>query len=169
MRADQYSRIDSIKVKARADYKCQHCGSDELIQAHAPGGDHTDWRKGIALCGNHHAAEHPDVPRSLFLAKNHQPYWHNISARALAIECHCHTRTVIRRSKHLGIASNCALSDADKERVKAYVRATQTNKNNNKTSIQLRRDTVTRLSELAENGESYEATIKKLLGSVGSE
>ena len=74
MKADQYSRIDSIKVKARADYQCQCCGSDEAIQAHAPKGDHSDWRKGLALCGNCHADEHPDVPRSLFLSSEKQPY-----------------------------------------------------------------------------------------------
>lgn len=119
MKADQYSRIDSIKIKARADYKCQRCGSDELIQAHAPNGDHIDWRKGIAFCGSCHADEHPDVPRSLFLSKVHQPYWHNISARALAIEFNCSARTIIRHAKHLGIASNCDLTDTDKKRIKS--------------------------------------------------
>lgn len=121
MKADQYSMIDSVKVKARADYKCQKCGSDEIIQAHAPNRDHTDWRKGIALCGNCHANEHPNVPRSLFLLKVYQPYWHNISARALATECSCHSRTVIRWSKRLGIASNCILSSSDKELIKSSI------------------------------------------------
>jgi len=125
MRADQYNRIDSIKVKARADYKCQRCGSDEAVQAHAPDGDHTDWREGIALCGNCHADEHPDMPRSLFLSKVHQPYWHNISARALAIECNHHTRTIIRHAKRLRIASNCDLSDKDKQRIKFSFNKTQ--------------------------------------------
>lgn len=165
MKADQYSRIDSIKVKARADYKCQRCGSDEAIQAHAPNGDHTNWRKGIALCGEHHADEHPDVPRSLFLSSEKQPYWHNISARALAIECHCHARTVIRRAKVLGIASNCALSDSDKKRIKSSILNPEPKpkKQSNNTTIQVHRDTLARLSKLAKNGESYEATIKKLL------
>lgn len=166
MRADQYSRIDSIKVKARADYKCQICGSDDLIQAHAPNADHTDWRKGVALCGEHHADKHPDVPRSLFLSRQQQPYWHNISARALALECHCHSRTIIRRAKLLGIAFNCVLSDGDKEHIKTSILNPEPKPKKQaikKTSIQVSRDTVARLLKLGEEGESYETTIKKLL------
>lgn len=167
MRADQYSTIDSIKVKARADYKCRRCGSDEAIQAHAPNGDHTDWRKGIALCGNCHADEHPDVPRSLFLSRVHQPYWHNISARALAIECNCHTRTIIRHAKRLGIDSNCALSDTDKEHIKSSIfnPEPKPKKKGNKTTISLYRDTVARLCELREKGESLDNILCRLLNS----
>ena len=120
--ADQYNRIDSIKVKARANYRCQRCPSDWAVQAHAPGGDHTDWRKGIALCGECHADEHPDMPRNLFLHKSHQPYWHNISARALGIKFNCHSRTVIRHSKLLRIASNCILADKDMRRLENAIK-----------------------------------------------
>lgn len=165
MRTDQYSVIDSIKVKARADYKCRCCGSDEAIQAHAPGGDHTDWRKGIALCGNCHADEHPDVPRSLFLSKVHQPYWHNVSARALATECNRHTRTIIRCAKRLGIASNCDLSDTDKEHIKSSLLKPKPKTESNKTTISLGRDTVVRLCELREKGECLDDIICRLLNS----
>jgi len=58
----------SILVKKRANYKCEVCGSMELVQAHAPNGDHSDWEKGIALCAGHHADEHPKIPRRFFFA-----------------------------------------------------------------------------------------------------
>lgn len=81
-----------------------------MIQAHAPNRDHSDWRKGIALCGECHADQHPNLPRSLFLNKGRQPYWPNISARALAKEIGCHNRTVIRIAKKLEIPSGIPLS-----------------------------------------------------------
>ena len=121
MKADQYSRYDSVRVKARASYQCQICGSDQMVQAHAPNGDHSDWRKGVCLCAEHHSEQHPNVPRSLFFTKVHQPYWPNISARALAAELGCHNRTVIRTAKRLGITSGAPISDEDKERVKELV------------------------------------------------
>ena len=167
MSNDGYSRIDSVKVKAKADYKCQRCGSSETIQAHGPNGDHTDWRKGIALCGDCHADEHPNVPRSLFLSKNHQPYWHNISARTLALEFKRHTRTIIRAAKRLGIASKCNLSEADKSRIKIAVSSPRPKKPKTlgeiRTTIALNRNTVARLVDLRRDGETYEATIKRLL------
>lgn len=124
MKQDQYSRIDSIKVKARADYRCQICGSDFAVQAHAPNRDHNDWHNGVALCANCHADQHPDVPRGMFVAKQHQPYWHNISARELARRFGCHSRTVIRQAKKLNIPMNIELPDSDIERLRLSIRHT---------------------------------------------
>lgn len=36
MKPNQYSRHDSVKVKARANYLCELCGSDQMVQAHLP-------------------------------------------------------------------------------------------------------------------------------------
>ena len=118
----QYNYHDSIKVKARAGYRCEVCGSDQMVQAHAPGGDHSDWRNGQCLCNQHHSEQHPELPRELFFAESQQPYWSNISANALAVECGCHNRTVIRASRRLGVPSGGVLSESDKRRLEESVR-----------------------------------------------
>lgn len=117
MKADQYSKFGAIKVKARANYQCQVCGSDKMVQAHAPGGDHSDWRTGVCLCAECHSQEHPTVPRNLFFTAKQQPYWTNISARAMGHELNCHNRTVIRAAKALGIPHGKPLSDRNKRRL----------------------------------------------------
>lgn len=117
MKADQYSKFDSIKVKARANYQCKLCGANDRVQAHAPNGDHSDWRKGICLCADCHSKQHPDVPRNLFFTETQQPYWPNISARALGLEFNCHNRTVIRAAKALGIPHGKPLSDKNKSQL----------------------------------------------------
>lgn len=117
MKADQYSKFGAIKVKARANYQCQACGSDNMVQAHAPGGNHSDWRTGVCLCAHCHSQEHPTVPRNLFFTAKQQPYWTNISARAIAEELKCHNRTVIRAARDLGIAQGTSLSARNKERL----------------------------------------------------
>lgn len=104
-------------VKAHYNWACAKCGSITNIQTHAPNGDHTDWRKGIALCGECHADEHPDVPRGLFLASGHQPYWPNISAQTMAEEINCSSRTIIRRARYLNIPMGQILTDTDKQRI----------------------------------------------------
>jgi len=125
----QYNYHDSIKVKARAGYRCEVCGSDQMVQAHAPGGDHSDWRNGQCLCVQHHSEQHPELPRGLFAASVHQPYWPNIAARALAVECGCHSRTIVRASRKLKIPSGDVLSEADKQRLKGVVQRYASPKN----------------------------------------
>ena len=117
MRQDQYSRTDSIKVKARAGYKCQECGFDYAIQAHAPKGDHSDWENGVALCAGCHASKHPNVPENMFFSKTYQPYWLNVSARELGRRFGCHSRTIIRRSKKLNIPMRIELTEKDIKRL----------------------------------------------------
>jgi transposase-like protein len=114
---NQFSKWNSVKVKAKYDYTCAICKSTENIQAHDPTREHKDWKVGIALCGYCHAKEHPEVPIGIFLAKNKQPYWHNISARTIAKNIGCHNRTVIRIAKKLSIATNCKISDEDIEKI----------------------------------------------------
>lgn len=121
MKADQYSGYDSVKVKARAGYLCEFCGSSQMVQAHAPNGDHSDWREGICLCAGCHANQHPGMPRNLFFTEMQQPYWPNVSARALATEFGCHNRTIIRAAKKLRIASGVDLSEVDKQRLRELV------------------------------------------------
>jgi len=121
MKVDQYSRAGSTRVKARANYQCELCGSSQKVQAHAPDGDHSDWRKGICLCGECHSRKHPNLPRALFLTKGKQPYWHNTTASELGREFNCHNRTVIRAAKALGIPSDCPLSAKDKDRLRKRV------------------------------------------------
>ena len=121
MRADQYSPQDAVKVKARANYQCEFCGSDQMVQAHAPNGDHSDWRGGVCLCAQHHWEQHPDVPRSLFFTEMQQPYWPNVTARALAVEFNHHSRTIIRAAKKLGIPRSAPLSPLDKKRIRLLV------------------------------------------------
>lgn len=115
MRRDQYSKWNSVKVKAKYDYTCAKCSSMENIQAHDPTGKHNDWRQGIALCGSCHSLEHPNVPRNLFSLKTHQPYWPNISARSLAKEFGCHNRTIIRRAQQLEILAGEVLSESNRK------------------------------------------------------
>lgn len=87
------------KVKARAKWQCETCGSDELLQAH-------HQRDGglIALCARCHSKQHPRVPERLFFTQTHQPYWFNIPAARLAREIGCHPQTVIRWARRLGIS-----------------------------------------------------------------
>ncbi|MBU2118750.1 MAG: hypothetical protein KJ954_14275 [Alphaproteobacteria bacterium] len=103
MKQDQFSRWDSTKVKARANYTCQKCGAMENIQAHDPTKAHTNWQVGIALCGDCHSKEHPDVPTELFSLHVNQSRWPNVSARFLAKEFDCHGATVLRWARKLGI------------------------------------------------------------------
>jgi len=121
MRADQYSLRESVKVKARANYLCELCGSDQKVQAHAPDGNHSDWRDGVCLCAQHHWEQHLDMPRSLFFTGAQQPYWPNVTAKALAIEFNRHSRTIIRAARKLGIPSGTLLSPPDKERIRLLV------------------------------------------------
>jgi hypothetical protein len=114
---NQFSKWNSVKVKARYNYTCARCGSMENIQAHDPSMQHSDWRMGIALCGECHSKEHPDVPKRLFTSSGKQPYWPNMSARTLAKEIACHSRTIIRRAKKLGILPGKPLSEEDKQRI----------------------------------------------------
>jgi len=51
------------------------------------------------------------------MSKIHQPYWPNISARSLAKEIKCHSRTIVRTAKKLGIPMGIPLSDEDKTRI----------------------------------------------------
>jgi transcription elongation factor Elf1 len=117
---NQFSKWNSVKVKARHNYTCTKCGSTENIQAHDPTKEHKDWQTGIALCGSCHAKEHPDVPVGIFLAKNKQPYWYNISARTIAKNIGCHNRTVIRIAKRLDITPYCEISDNDIDRIRKW-------------------------------------------------
>jgi len=91
----------STIVKSNANYICQQCGSTENIQAHhiIPKDDSTL----IVLCGLCHSDKHPNVPKNLFLNKNNQPYWENISASTIARNVGVHPRTIIRRAKQLQI------------------------------------------------------------------
>jgi excisionase family DNA binding protein len=117
---NQFSKWNSTKVKARADYTCVECGSTENIQAHDPTGSHKDWRQGVCLCGECHSKKHPELPPSLFAVKTHQPYWPNISARSLANEIGCHNRTIIRIANQLGIKSGIPLSNSDRNLIASY-------------------------------------------------
>ena len=121
MRADQYSPQDAVKVKARANYQCELCGSDQMVQAHAPNGDHSDWRDGVCLCAQHHWEQHPTVPQRLFFLESQQPYWPNVTARALAVELNRHSRTIIRAARKLGIPRGAPLSPPDKERIRLLI------------------------------------------------
>ena len=121
MKSDQYSGHDSIKVKARADYLCELCGFDQMVQAHAPNGDHSDWRDGVCLCAQHHWEQHPNLPRRLFFMELYQPYWPNVAASALGREFNRHSRTIIRAARKLGIPSGAPLSPPDRERIKLLV------------------------------------------------
>jgi DNA-directed RNA polymerase subunit RPC12/RpoP len=115
---NQFSKWHSVKVKARYNYTCAKCGSTENIQAHDPTKQHNDWYVGIALCGDCHSNEHPEVPKGLFGKKEHQPYWTNVSARTLSKEIGCHSRTIIRRSRKLNIPMGKPLSENDRKLIK---------------------------------------------------
>ncbi len=107
-------RLAAIRVKAKFDYTCQECGSTELIQAHHQiRGDDSSL---ISLCAEHHSQKHPDVPKALFFNKNHQPYWHNISASSIAHQIGVHPRTIIRRARKFLIGKG-SLSHTDKEKI----------------------------------------------------
>ncbi len=55
-----FNTLNSTKIKARANYKCELCGKNPpLLHAHAPKGDHSNWENGIALCASCHTKQHP--------------------------------------------------------------------------------------------------------------
>lgn len=91
----------AVIVKASAGYKCVKCGSMDKVQAHHQiRGDDSSM---ICLCASCHADEHPEVPRALFFAGVHQPYWFNKSAAQLARENGVCWQTIIRIAKVLNI------------------------------------------------------------------
>ena len=101
--------IATLRVKSSARYICQKCGSTEFIQGHhrVPKDDSTI----IPLCADCHSKKHPDVPRGLFFAKSHQPYWENKSASSLAKLLGVHPRTIIRASGRLSISKGILSAD----------------------------------------------------------
>lgn len=109
----------SVKAKANAYYRCQECGSTELIQAHheIPGDDNSL----VVLCAECHSRKHPNLPKALFFNKGIQPYWHNKSASSLAKELGVHPRTVIRAVKRLEILPG-ELSSREEKLIKHNVR-----------------------------------------------
>ena len=112
-------------MKARAGYRCEICGSDQMVQAHGPSGDHSDWRNGRCLCAGCHADQHPDIPRSLFFTRTHQPCWPNVSARALAVEFGCHNRTVIRAARRLNVPTGEDMSGEDRRRLREAIKGVE--------------------------------------------
>lgn len=96
-------RLWAILVKAKAGYHCARCGSAEFLQAHDPTGRHIAVNDGICLCAKCHSKEHPNIPENFFTSKNHQPYWHNLSASSLAGILNRHPRTIWRWARKLKI------------------------------------------------------------------
>lgn len=95
--------LAGVRAKSNAHYRCQECGSTELIQAHheIPGDDNTL----IVLCAGCHSKRHPNVPLALFFSpRGIQPYWHNKSASSIARELLVHPRTVVRAARRLRIS-----------------------------------------------------------------
>ena len=91
------------------DKDCQHCGNQELLQAHhillRSNGGSDDPENGVALCAGCHADEHPDIPRNLFFIKAFGPYSpYGWPATYVAGLMNCHPRTVVRWAKRQGIA-----------------------------------------------------------------
>ena len=108
-----------LRAKANAHYQCQECEATEYIQAHhqRPGDDSSL----IILCGTCHSKEHPDIPKNLFFAKTHQPYWNNVSASSLARNWGICSRTIIRVSRKLGLKQGI-LSRANRNLLKRSIR-----------------------------------------------
>lgn len=119
---NQFSKWQSVKVKARFNFTCAECGSTENIQAHDPTKTHSDWYSGIALCGDCHSRKHPNIPKKLFIKKHHQPMWPNISASSLAKKLCCHNRTIIRRAQKLGIPFGMPLTEEHIQLLRDYPR-----------------------------------------------
>lgn len=103
----------ATRVKSNARYVCQECGGTEFVQGHhlVPGDDSTI----ICLCGECHSRKHPDVPRNLFFAKSHQPYWSNKSASSLARELGRHPRTIIRAARFLEVFPGYLAKDQEQK------------------------------------------------------
>ncbi len=107
--------LASIRVRAKANFQCQQCGSMELVQGH-----HEiphDENSLIALCAFCHSRKHPGVPTALFFSRSLQPYWYNKSAATLARQLGVHSRTIIRVAKRLGIITGDLLLE-DEERIR---------------------------------------------------
>ncbi len=117
-----YTWLERAWIKARYKYSCVKCGATEHIQAHAPNGDHTDWRNGIVLCVNCHADEHPDVPRRFITSFKPQSRWPNISVAGLARQLNCCRGTIVKKAKHLNIPINRPISDEDIRRIRLSCR-----------------------------------------------
>lgn len=115
------ARIATI-VKVNAGYRCQECGSDEIVQSHhqIPGDDSSQ----ICLCAECHSLEHPEVPKGLFFSIIHQPYWFNKPASRLAREVGVISRTIIRAAKKLDIPQG-ELSIADEALIIGHLQITQ--------------------------------------------
>jgi len=111
-----------VRAKANAGYRCQECGSTELIQAHheIPGDDSSL----IVLCAECHSKRHPNVPKTLFFSTNNQPYWQNKSASSLAKDLGVHSRTVIRVAKRIGIPPG-NLTSENIEKIKVNITLTK--------------------------------------------
>ncbi len=114
------NNIISVIAKTNANYTCQECGATELIQSHhqVKGDDNSL----IALCANCHSKKHPHVPHGLFFNKQNQKYWYNISASSIARSAGCHSRTIIRKAKRLGLLDKRVLLPTDIELIKSKVR-----------------------------------------------
>lgn len=58
-------------AKRNAGWCCQKCGSSKFIQEHhqIPGDDSSI----IILCGECHSAEHPNVPKGIFVRERSKP------------------------------------------------------------------------------------------------
>jgi len=117
-----YHNLMAIRIKSNANYTCRECGSTELVQGHhvIPGDDSSI----IPLCAGCHADKHPNVPRALFFARVHQPYWYNKSAATLAKEWNVHSRTVIRAARGLKIPRG-ELKPWDEELIKQNIKKLQ--------------------------------------------
>lgn len=107
--------VTALRVKANSKYTCIECGSTEFIQAHhvIPGDDDSL----IPLCAECHSKRHPEIPHMLFLNKNSQSYWNNISAASLGKKWKVSSRTVIRTANKLNILRGY-LSNWDEELIK---------------------------------------------------
>lgn len=124
-------------VKGNANYRCQICGSIELVQAHDPTYKHLNPKDGIALCAEHHSQQHPDIPRNLFFNKRMQPYWDNISASSLAKRMNVHPRTIIRCAKKINIPTG-TISQNDIERLTSIIKSRQSSVTGQKTPFTIR-------------------------------
>ena len=109
---NQFSRWQAIKVKARAQNKCEHCGANRNLQAHDPTRQHIDWEDGICLCGSCHSREHPEMARGLFV-NDYASYWENISLAAIGKKTGRTTAAVARAARRSGLRQGRVLSEDD--------------------------------------------------------